>query len=82
MFYCGSGFDFCKVLVPVPNPDNILHSFPTTENFLQYLAFSMSEAVAVFYQKVITFHVGSGGRILQYFSLLPYCIRVGTSTPW
>jgi hypothetical protein len=29
---CGSGSDFGKGLVPVPDPDNILHNFPTTKN--------------------------------------------------
>ncbi len=34
---CGSGSDFGKVLVPVPDPDNIEHSFPTTKNLHKVL---------------------------------------------
>jgi hypothetical protein len=54
MIYCGSGFgsDFEKVLNPVPVPapvpdtENIEHSFPTrTKNLYTVLSFSISEAL-------------------------------------
>jgi hypothetical protein len=34
-----TGSDFVKVLVPVPDPDNIYHSFPTTKNLYKILPF-------------------------------------------
>jgi hypothetical protein len=42
MICCGSGSDFGKALVPLPDPDNILQ-FSNNKKIVQYLAFSMSE---------------------------------------
>jgi hypothetical protein len=38
-FESGSGSDFGKVLIPVPDPDNIYDSFPRIKNLYKILPF-------------------------------------------
>jgi hypothetical protein len=47
MIYCGSGSDFGKVSVPVPDPYNTFFL-----NLVKNPAFSMSEAAALFSRKL------------------------------
>jgi hypothetical protein len=84
MIYCGSGYDFGKVFVPAPDPDN-LEKFSNNKNIAQKLAFSMSEAAYFPESCPLIFFL----TFLLNFMLVqeqdpgpePYCISVQQKVP-
>jgi hypothetical protein len=70
MISCGSGSDFGKILVLVPDPDKIWQGFPTTKSLYKILLQNVTAALFLrklashfgFVDLFIPFYVGSGSK--------------------
>jgi hypothetical protein len=74
MIYCGSGSDFGKLLVPVPDPNNIWHSFPNKKNWHKILPFQCQKQQHYFPESwppsfdLLTFFIPFIQTIAQFFN--------------